>query len=183
MKVLTGIKVKVKFAPAHAMKAQRGSRGIALLLFNLGARWGGWLTPHPRRFTPGKETRYPLYRRLDGPQGQSRRLREVSTPPGFPQTALFFICADFNDVTRASRRYIELSSSDAMHHKYTTVPRPAPATERPQAQLPNGTSHLQDTSRRTQLMVMLVMLPARASVQSEQQWRHLVFRMSLKSDI
>jgi hypothetical protein len=27
--------------------------------------------PRPSRFTPGKETRYPLYRRLGGPQGQS----------------------------------------------------------------------------------------------------------------
>jgi len=23
--------------------------------FNLGARWGGWSTPRPGRFTPGKE--------------------------------------------------------------------------------------------------------------------------------
>jgi hypothetical protein len=29
----------------------------------------GWLAPRPGRFTPGKETRYPLYRRLGGPQG------------------------------------------------------------------------------------------------------------------
>jgi hypothetical protein len=35
------VKVKVKFAPEQATKAQRGSRGIALLFFNLGARWGG----------------------------------------------------------------------------------------------------------------------------------------------
>jgi hypothetical protein len=30
---------------------------------------GGWSTPRPGRFTPGKETRYPLYRRLGGPPG------------------------------------------------------------------------------------------------------------------
>ena len=28
---------------------------------------GGWLTPSPGRFTPGKETWYPLYRKLGGP--------------------------------------------------------------------------------------------------------------------
>jgi hypothetical protein len=33
------------------MKAQRGSRGVSLL-FNLRARWGGWSTPRPGRFTP-----------------------------------------------------------------------------------------------------------------------------------
>jgi hypothetical protein len=37
-------------------------------------------------FTAGKETRYPLYRRLGGPQGRSGRVRKIS-PPGFdPRT-------------------------------------------------------------------------------------------------
>ena len=44
--------------------------------FNLGARWGGWLTPRPGRFTPGKETRYPIYRLLGGPQDRSGRVRK-----------------------------------------------------------------------------------------------------------
>ena len=30
---------------------------------------GGWSTPLPSCFTPGKEIRYPLYRRLDGASG------------------------------------------------------------------------------------------------------------------
>jgi hypothetical protein len=30
---------KVKFTPEEAMKVQKGSSGIALLIFNLGARW------------------------------------------------------------------------------------------------------------------------------------------------
>jgi hypothetical protein len=36
----------------------------------------GWLTPRFGRFTPGKESRYPLYRRLGGPQGRSGRVRK-----------------------------------------------------------------------------------------------------------
>ena len=32
---------------------------------------GGWLTPRPGRFTPGKETQYWLYGRLGGHQGRS----------------------------------------------------------------------------------------------------------------
>ena len=41
----------------------------------------------PGRFTPGKETRYPLYRRLGGPQGRFGRVRKISPSPGFnPQT-------------------------------------------------------------------------------------------------
>jgi hypothetical protein len=44
----------VKFTLEQATKTQRDSTGIALL-FNLGARWGGWSTPRPDRFTPGKD--------------------------------------------------------------------------------------------------------------------------------
>jgi hypothetical protein len=49
---------------------------------------GGWVVKAiPGRFTPGKETRFPLYRRLDEPQGHSGRVRKVSPTPGFdPRT-------------------------------------------------------------------------------------------------
>ena len=55
--------------------------------FYLGDRRGGWLTPRPGRFTRGKETRYPLYRRLGRPQGRSGQVRKISPPSGFnPRT-------------------------------------------------------------------------------------------------
>ena len=48
---------------------------------------GGWLTPRPGRFIPVKQTRYPLYRWLGGPQGRSGRVRKISTPLRFdPRT-------------------------------------------------------------------------------------------------
>jgi len=48
---------------------------------------GWWSIPRFGRFTTGKETLYPLYRRRGGPQGRSRRLWEFSLPPGFdPRT-------------------------------------------------------------------------------------------------
>ena len=40
---------------------------------------GGWPTPRPGRFISHKETRYPLHRRLGGPQGRSGRLLKI--PP------------------------------------------------------------------------------------------------------
>jgi hypothetical protein len=50
------IKVKVKFTLEQAVKAQRGSRGIALLFpLTSALDRGGWSTPRPRRFTPGKD--------------------------------------------------------------------------------------------------------------------------------
>jgi hypothetical protein len=40
----------------------------------------------PAALPPGK-TRYPLYRRLGGPQSRSRQVRKISLPSGFdPQT-------------------------------------------------------------------------------------------------
>ena len=32
---------------------------------------------------PPEKTRYPLYKRLGGPQGRSGRVRKISPPPGF----------------------------------------------------------------------------------------------------
>jgi hypothetical protein len=53
--LLLEVKVKVngKFTLELATKAQRGSRGIALLTSVLDG--AGWSTPRPGRFTPGKD--------------------------------------------------------------------------------------------------------------------------------
>ena len=46
---------------------------------------GGQL--HAPATLPPVKTRYPLYRRLGGPQGRSGRVRKTSSPPGFdPRT-------------------------------------------------------------------------------------------------
>jgi len=60
---------------------------IALPFLDHGTRrgWGVIVTPRPL-ITPRK-TRYPLYRRLGGPQGWSGQVRKISPPPRFdPQT-------------------------------------------------------------------------------------------------
>jgi len=48
------------------MRAQIGSRVIDTLL-NLGIRCGWVVNTTPHLLYPGKDTRYPLYRRLGGP--------------------------------------------------------------------------------------------------------------------
>ena len=81
MQMFTGKKVKVKFALEQALKAQRGSTGIAVFFpLTSAIGGGGWLTPRPGRFALWKETRYPLYRRLGRPQGRSGRVRKISPP-------------------------------------------------------------------------------------------------------
>jgi hypothetical protein len=41
---------------------------------------GGWLKPRSDRFFPEKETRYPLYRKICGPQGHSGRVQKIRSP-------------------------------------------------------------------------------------------------------
>jgi hypothetical protein len=45
---------------------------------------------------PGK-TRYPLYRRLGGPQGRSGRVRKISPPPGFDSRTVRPVASRYTD--------------------------------------------------------------------------------------
>jgi hypothetical protein len=58
----------------------RGSRGIALL-FHDQRHWKG-VRGQPGRSLPRGKTRYPLYRRMDGPQGRSGQVRKILPPTG-----------------------------------------------------------------------------------------------------
>jgi len=74
---LTGKFTKVKLILKQAMKAQRRSSGTYTLSLTSALDGSGWSTPRPGRSTSGKETRYPLYRRLGGTQGRSRRVGKI----------------------------------------------------------------------------------------------------------
>jgi hypothetical protein len=63
------LKGKVTLQPA--MKAQGWGRGIALPIHNLSTRRVWVISTTPRPLYPWRETLYPLYRRLGGPQGWS----------------------------------------------------------------------------------------------------------------
>jgi hypothetical protein len=77
---------RVNFSLERAKKAQRGSRRYSSTLSLTSALiGGGWSTPHPGCFTPGKENRYPLYRRLGGPQGRSRPHCDSIPGPSSPE--------------------------------------------------------------------------------------------------
>ena len=58
---------------------------------------GGWSTPRPDRFTPPGKTRYPLYRRLGGPQGRSGRVREISPLRGFDPRTVQPVASRYTD--------------------------------------------------------------------------------------
>jgi hypothetical protein len=58
----------MRFTPQQVMKVLGG---------------GGWSPPRFGRFTPWKETWYPLYRRLGGPHGQTGQVWKILPPSGF----------------------------------------------------------------------------------------------------
>ena len=73
-----GVKgIKVKWSCYRPGVAQRVGRGIALLFHDGGTRRGEWSAARPCRTLPPGKTRYPLYRRLGGPQGRSGRAESL----------------------------------------------------------------------------------------------------------
>ena len=94
---------KVKCTLVQALRlctvrtAQSGSRGVALLFYDHGTRteWRVNVTSRPL-FTLGK-TRYPLYRRLGGPQGRSGQVRNISPPPGFDPRTVQPVASRYTD--------------------------------------------------------------------------------------
>ena len=65
-------KVKIMSALEQAMKAQTGK--MVVRLFKFGATWVWVVNATLRPLVLRKQTRYPFYRRLSGPQGRSGRL-------------------------------------------------------------------------------------------------------------
>jgi hypothetical protein len=98
-KIWLQIFVIVKFTLQQAMKTRR--RFIGLILSLTSALYGGgWSMPRPGRFTPGNETRCLFYRRLGGPQGRSRRVRKVSSPPEFDPMTVQTVASRFAIVAK-----------------------------------------------------------------------------------
>jgi hypothetical protein len=61
---------------------------------------------HAPAALPPEKTRYPLYRRLGGPQGRSGRVRKISPPPGFdPRTVQPVACSYTDRVIPADTRF------------------------------------------------------------------------------
>jgi hypothetical protein len=59
----------------------------------------------PVTLPPGK-TRYPLYRRLGGPQGRSGRVRKIPPPPGFDPRIIQAVASRYTDWATPAPAYI-----------------------------------------------------------------------------
>jgi hypothetical protein len=82
---------------------------------------GGWSTPHLGLFTPGKQTRYPLYRRLGGSQGQAVRVWKIFPPLGF----IYFM----HVLLPKSRKHFSYPSPN--HTSHNPNPSHAPSLDYP----------------------------------------------------
>ena len=51
----------------------------------------------PGRSLPPGKTRYPLYRRLSGPQGRSGQVRKISPPPGLDPRTVQPVASSYTD--------------------------------------------------------------------------------------
>jgi hypothetical protein len=122
---LSKSKVNVKCTLVQALRlctgrtAHRESRGIALLFHDDGTRrgWGVSVTRRPL-FTPPGKTRYPLYRRLCGPQGRSGQVRKISPAPGFDPRAVQPVASRYTDY---ATRPTCLSKGDVIMYGQTLV--------------------------------------------------------------
>ena len=85
---------------------QRVGRVIALLLHDRGTRRGEWSAARPGRTLPPGKTQYPLYRRLDGHQGQSGRAANL-VPTGIRSRTVQPVVSRYAD--RATRPTIKES--------------------------------------------------------------------------
>ena len=89
MAKMEGINVQDKADPGRDYEGSGKYRYSSIISLASALDGSGWLTPRPGRFTFGKETRYPSYGKLGGPQGRSGRVRKISPSTEF---CLFMKC-------------------------------------------------------------------------------------------
>ena len=91
-------KGKGKVHPRTGHEDPEGEQMYSSTLPSASTLDGGRLsTPRPGRFFPRGKTRYPLYRRLGGPQGRYGRVRKISPLPGFDQRIVQLVASRYTD--------------------------------------------------------------------------------------
>src|SRR5215468_8162126 len=68
---------------------------------------------HAPAALPPEKTRYPLYRRLGGPQGRPGRVRKIAPPPGFDPRTVQPVVSRYTRPTLLASRQTELGIPDS----------------------------------------------------------------------
>jgi hypothetical protein len=96
--------------------AQRWSRGIALPFHDHSTRRDEGSASRPGRSLPRGKTRYPLYRRLDGPQGRSGQVRKISPLPGFDPRTVQPVASRYTDyATTQTEKRLSINNVNCYH--------------------------------------------------------------------
>jgi hypothetical protein len=66
---------------------------------------GEWSAARPGHTLPPRKIRYPLYRRLYGPQGRSGEARKISPPPGFDPLTVQPVVSRYTDWATRPKTY------------------------------------------------------------------------------
>jgi hypothetical protein len=74
---------------------------------------------------PGK-TRYPLYRRLGGPQGRSGQVRKISPPPGFDSRTVQPVGSRYTDYATRPTHLMFLVENFALLRVFSPSPSVVP---------------------------------------------------------
>lgn len=101
---INGRESNSKFHPRTGHESPEGEQRYSPTLSLTSVLDGGGLsTPHHSYFTPGKETRYPLYKRLDEPQGQFVQVWKISPSPGFDLQTVQPVLNHYSDYAHNER--------------------------------------------------------------------------------
>ena len=116
--------------------AHRGSRGIALPFHDRGTRRGEGSASRPGRSLPPGKTRYPLYRRLGGPQGRSGLVRKISPPPGLDPRTFQPVASRYTGyATRSTTELCEVAQSKRQYPRHTVPTTGSPCHATPPIRL------------------------------------------------
>ena len=105
----------VKYTLVHALglctgcTAHRGSWDTALLFLDHVTRRGEVSASLSARCLPPGKTRFPLYRRLGGPQGRSGQVPKISPPQGFNHQTVQPVASRYTDY--ATRPTMEVQAA------------------------------------------------------------------------
>ena len=76
---------------------------------------------YPGRSLPPGKTRYPLYRRLGGPQDRSGQVRKILPPPGFDPRTVQPVASPYTDcATRPTKKREYSYTKKWAHHPWLT---------------------------------------------------------------
>ena len=95
--------------------SHRGSRSIPLLLLDYATRRAEWSASRTCHSLPPGKTRYPLNRRLVGPQSRSGQVRKISPPKGFDPRTVQPVASRYTDYASRPVSILIMLASKMLH--------------------------------------------------------------------